>query len=220
MSTIQNPNRQSEQNVDEDNVLLLGKNFSIVGDLIGQGTVIVSGKIEGNIISNRTVSELGSSIVGNIECKQLDISGSVKGLIQAANVIIRKGALVEGEVHYMTLAMEQGCEVLGKLKKISDKRLSSQVQPGTIGSATQPIESILLNFPDELKVQLQDLSVRAGARLTLIDGSQAPLWINLTQDKLGMLVSSEELQSLKNRNETLQLRLNVGGTHFDFSLPL
>ena len=118
MSTNQNPYRQSEQNIDEDNVLLLGKNFNIVGDLIGQGTVIVSGKIEGNIISNRTVSEAGSAIVGNIECKQLDISGAVKGLIQAANVIIRKGALVEGEVHYATLAMEQGCEVLGKLKKI------------------------------------------------------------------------------------------------------
>ncbi|QWD74960.1 polymer-forming cytoskeletal protein [Polynucleobacter sp. TSB-Sco08W16] len=219
MSTIQNPNRQSEQNIDEDNVLLLGKNFNIVGDLIGQGTVIVSGKIEGNIISNRTVSEAGSSIVGNIECKQLDVSGSIKGLVQAANVIIRKGALVEGEVHYSTLAMEQGCEVLGKLKKISDKRISSSVQSGTIGSNAQA-ESILLNFPDELKAQLQDLSVRAGATLTLIDGSQAPLWISLTQDKLGMLVSSGELQSLKNRNETLQLRLNVGGTHFDFSLPL
>ncbi|MDH6301046.1 bactofilin family protein [Polynucleobacter sphagniphilus] len=220
MSTNQNPYRQSEQNIDEDNVLLLGKNFNIVGDLIGQGTVIVSGKIEGNINSNRTVSEVGSSIVGNIECKQLDISGSVKGLIQASNVIIRKGALVEGEVHYATLAMEQGCEVLGKLKKISEKQVVSKAESASLSDFNPTAETILLNFPDELKVQLQDLSVRAGATLTLIDGSQAPLWVNLTKDKLGMLVNGEELQSLRNRNETLQLRLNVGGTHFDFSLPL
>jgi len=220
MSTNQNPSRQSDQGIDEDNVLLLGKNFNIVGDLIGQGTVIISGKVEGNISASKTVSEAGSYVVGNIECKQLDISGAVKGLIQATNVIIRKGALVEGEVHYTTLAMEQGCEVLGKLKKIAEKQPTPKSTSEIIGSKNQPTEVILLNFPSELKVQLQDLAIRSGANLTLADGKAAPAWVNLTGDKLGLLVNSNEIQALKNRNETLQLRLNVGGNYFDFSLPL
>ena len=220
MSTNQTPYRQTEQNIDEDNILLVGKNFNILGDLIGQGSVIISGKIEGNIISSRAVSESGSTIIGNIDCKQLDISGSIKGLIQATDVIIRKGALVEGELHYGTLAMEQGCEVLGRLKKISESQVNTRVQPDTSSASIQTTESILLHFPDELSVQMQDMSIRAGANLTMIDGGQVPLWINLTKDKLGMLVNSQELQALKNRNEILQLRFNVGGSHFDFSLPL
>ncbi|ABP34317.1 bactofilin family protein [Polynucleobacter asymbioticus] len=220
MSNNQNPSRQSDQGIDEDNVLLLGKNFNIVGDLIGQGTVIVSGRVEGNISSNKTVSEAGSSVVGNINCTQLDISGSVKGLIQATNVIIRKGALVEGEVHYSTLAMEQGCEVLGKLKKISEKPLPSRTSTSTPETKTQTAEVILLNFPNELKAKLQGSGALSSARLTLVDGSTAPAWVNLTGDKLGLLVSNSEIQELKNRNETLQLRLNAGENYYDFSLPL
>ena len=216
MSTNQNPSRQSDQGIDEDNVLLLGKNFSIVGDLTGQGTVIVSGKVEGNISSKKAVSEPGSFVVGNISCTQLDVSGSVKGLIQATNVIIRKGALVEGEVHYSTLAMEQGCEVLGKLKKIVEQSPSSAATPGK----NQTTEVILLNFPNELKIKLQDSAARSSASLTLVDGSPAPAWVNLTGDKLGLLVNSNEIAALKNKNETLQLRLNAGENYFEFSLPL
>ena len=220
MSTNQNPSRQSDQGIDEDNVLLLGKNFSIVGDLIGQGTVIISGKVEGNITAKKAVSEAGSYVVGNISCTQLDVSGLVKGLIQATNVIIRKGALVEGEVHYSTLAMEQGCEVLGKLKKIIEKPLASGASNTTIDTKNQATEVVLLNFPNELKVKLQDSVLRSKANLTLVNGGAAPAWINLTGDKLGLLVSSNEIQALKNKNETLQLRLNVGENYFDFSLPL
>jgi cytoskeletal protein CcmA (bactofilin family) len=223
MSANQNISKQSDQHISDDEVLLIGKNFNIVGDMSGTGTIIVAGKIEGNIQSDKVISEVGSSIDGGIECAQLDVSGSFKGVIHATNVIIRNSGHLEGEVHYITLAMEQGSQVLGKLKKMTEKQSAVEFAPDKIDSlapAAKKADRILLNFPNELVVKLQDPAIRSKATLTLADGRTLPHWLSLSDDGYGVLVGASEMQDLRFKNESLLLSLNIDGNSYNFSLPL
>jgi hypothetical protein len=53
----------------------------------------------------------------------------------------------------------------------------------------------------------------------LRDGKAAPSWINLTNDRLNLLVSKHAIQELKNKNESIELRINIGDNFYNFSLP-
>ena len=57
------------------------------------------------------------------------------------------------------------------------------------------------------------------AHLTLLDGTPIPSWINLNQDKLGLIVDSLQLQELEDSGLKIEMRLHVGSQYFDFNLP-
>ena len=227
MSTNENTestNHPYAQDVDQDKLLIIGKNFTAIGDLMGQGTVVVVGRLEGNMITTKAIIAAGSTVLGNLTCVQSDISGYVKGTIEAANVIIRKGAKIEGEINYSTLAMEQGSDVLGKLKKISPKPQTTQGPALTSYEARTEkpklTETFALDIHPEWKQKLaSDPISRADTRLEQNDGTPAPAWITLTADKCGIVVASEEFKALVAQGKSFKLRLTNGSDCFDFNLP-
>ena len=206
----------------EDQVVIIGNTFDIKGDLNGVGAAIISGKIEGNVTASQIVIEGGASIIGNITCALLDISGHVRGSIDAANVIIREKATIEGDLTYSSLVIENGGIVTGKLKQNIAKPLgsmdSSQNNLQSLRAQTQALTHVA--FPLDLSQKLRSHGSRMIAHLSLIDGSQIPSWIGLTQDKLGLTVRSLELQQLVDSNLKLDMRLHVGSEFFDFYLPI
>lgn len=212
------------QGVDQENVLMAGKNFSILGDILGAGLVIISGKVEGNITAAKVILASNSLVIGNITCDELDVSGEFQGLAKVKSVIIRKNALVKGEVNYLTIAMEQGSEVLGKLKKSDDKKssiLGKFANQNVVGGVQRPPmpKVVVLPFPDELHPKLTNPELRSKIKLAMIDGTQTPYWVNLTSDRLRIAVGNNEVEALKDRGESIQLRLHIDGDMFDFNLP-
>lgn len=57
-----------------------------------------------------TILEEGS-VTGGLFAQSVVIRGVVKGIVLAKEIIVRAGAMVEGELRYETLAVDQGARL-------------------------------------------------------------------------------------------------------------
>lgn len=205
----------------EEQIVIIGESFDIKGDLSGTGAAIISGKIEGNVSANQVVVEKGGSVIGNIICQELDISGYIRGSIEGSDIVIRENATIEGDLSYLTLTIENGGVVTGKLKRVNAKPAKAiagdSKSPPPQGVQSQNLTRIV--FPVDLSQKLRTHPGWMSAHLTLIDGAPIPSWINLNQDKLGLIVDSAQLQELEASGLKIKMRLHVGSQFFDFNLP-
>jgi cytoskeletal protein CcmA (bactofilin family) len=102
--------KQKEPIISEINVI--GKNTTIIGDIIAEGDFRVEGNIEGNIKTNgKIVVGVSGKINGKIECAEADIEGTFSGELLATNLLTLKAtALITGNVVISKLAVEPGAE--------------------------------------------------------------------------------------------------------------
>lgn len=205
----------------ENKIALIGRAFEIKGDLIGQGTVVVAGIVNGNISADEVIAEKGSSILGNITCMQVDTSGQIKGQIEASEVIIRESASIEGDVIYSSLAIESGGTISGSMKKIVVKQTGSfsSTQKEFLRKDDKPKTLTSIIFPADLIQKLRNHESRESAFISLADGSPIPSWIRLNQDKLGLTVDTSQLEQLKDKGLNIPIRLHIGSNFFDFTIP-
>jgi cytoskeletal protein CcmA (bactofilin family) len=195
----------------EEQVAVIGKLFEFKGNLSGTGAVILSGKIEGNILATQVIVEKEAHAVGDISCQQIDISGHVQGMIEVVDAVIRTTAIIEGDLHYSSIAIESGGRIIGRLKQVQKKITPNDGKP--------PKEFTQIAFPVELAEKLRTHESRMAAYLSAIDGSPPPEWIKLNQDRLGLTANSIELKRLKDAGSQMGMRLHIGSQYFDFNLP-
>jgi cytoskeletal protein CcmA (bactofilin family) len=102
--------KQKEPIVSEINVI--GKNTTIIGDIIAEGDFRVEGNLEGNIKTNgKIVIGASGKIKGKIECTEADIEGLFSGELLASNLLTLKAtAIITGNVIISKLAVEPGAE--------------------------------------------------------------------------------------------------------------
>lgn len=94
---------------------ILRRNRSIRGDIKGQGELDLRGKVEGNIeVDSLTIGRKGC-VNGSVVAETVRIMGFVKGNIQARQVIVEKGAHVEGELSYEQLSVAPKADLAAKL---------------------------------------------------------------------------------------------------------
>ena len=91
---------------------IIGKNTSIVGDVISEGDFRIEGKVEGTIKTNGRVIIGGSgSVSGKVECSNADIEGKFSGELIVHNVLSLKAtAKISGDVIIGKLSVEPGAE--------------------------------------------------------------------------------------------------------------
>jgi cytoskeletal protein CcmA (bactofilin family) len=80
----------------ESNVLVLGSGFTIDGDVRGAGTILLGGTVKGSISAETVKITPSGQVFGVIECAQLDIAGKLDGSFNGEDVIVREGAVIQG----------------------------------------------------------------------------------------------------------------------------
>ena len=102
--------KEKQSQVLERNII--GKNTSIVGDIISEGDFRIDGKVEGTIKTNGRVIVGGSGIVsGKVECNYADIEGKFSGELSVNSVLSLKAtAKIFGNVVVGKLSVEPGAE--------------------------------------------------------------------------------------------------------------
>ncbi|NLY70384.1 MAG: polymer-forming cytoskeletal protein [Clostridiales bacterium] len=95
----------------------------IEGDAKGVNISLVRSNIKGNVTASGELSVDGDSvIVGDINAGSVEVSGKIKGDIRAEELIIlRKAALVLGNLKAKSVSMEAGSELKGNVEVISGK---------------------------------------------------------------------------------------------------
>lgn len=116
--------KSKENKVLERNVL--GKNTSIVGDIISEGDFRIDGTLEGTLkTKGRVIIGVDGMIKGNVEALHADIEGKFSGTLQVANTLtVKATATISGDVTIGKLSVEPGasfnatCSMKGAIKEL------------------------------------------------------------------------------------------------------
>ena len=93
---------------------VIGADVVIKGDIAASADLHVDGTIEGDIKCASLVQGESSAIHGGVVAESARLAGRVTGSITARELVILKSAVIEGDVHYDALTIEQGAQVDGR----------------------------------------------------------------------------------------------------------
>jgi cytoskeletal protein CcmA (bactofilin family) len=98
----------------------LGADITIVGKIVGTGSVIVFGRIEGELnASDVTIAE-GAQVEGSVVAQALTIAGHVKGTIHAVRAKLLGTAKVEGDIFHRSLSIDENAVFEGSSRRAED----------------------------------------------------------------------------------------------------
>ena len=91
----------------------IGPDMTVVGKISSEGFLNVLGRVEGELHASIVRISDGAQVEGTIAAQELTIGGRFKGTIQADRVTLTSSAVVEGEIHYGSLAIEENAWFAG-----------------------------------------------------------------------------------------------------------
>jgi cytoskeletal protein CcmA (bactofilin family) len=112
---------------------VIGADVVIKGDVSATADLHVDGTVEGDISCASLVQGESSKVVGSIESSTARLAGRVVGTIKVRDLVVLRSAVIEGDVHYDALTIEQGAQVEGRFAHAG----KSAAKPAT-APAAQP----------------------------------------------------------------------------------
>ena len=118
-TTPQPENRRFTDNLGGQ-VTNIGNDITVRGDILGKDNVELSGKIEGNVNLESTLTVLKTgSVTGDVLAQNVVILGTVKGDVQAKHKIeLRDACQVTGNLQAGTIAISEGAFFQGTVKML------------------------------------------------------------------------------------------------------
>ena len=101
----------------DDQVSTISRGVTIVGKIVGEGTVHVLGQIEGEIRALTVSINEGATVEGEVVAEELTVGGVVKGSIRANRVKLSGNAVVEGDIFHRSLLIEENARFEGSSKR-------------------------------------------------------------------------------------------------------
>ena len=83
-----------------------------------KGELQIDGRINGNINGEKVILGPESSMDGTLNADEIVISGKFIGKIKGKSIRLDSGAIVDAEITYEILAIEDGSSINGIVKKI------------------------------------------------------------------------------------------------------
>src|SRR5262245_30837490 len=99
---------------------VIGNDLKIIGQglkIISQGTLQVDGEIEGDVGGAEVIIGERGKVTGTVAAERVIVRGTISGVIRGATVTLQSSSHVEGDIHHMSLAIEQGAEFDGRCRR-------------------------------------------------------------------------------------------------------
>ncbi|MEI7538406.1 MAG: polymer-forming cytoskeletal protein [Comamonadaceae bacterium] len=159
--TAASTNRPAPASGSQDNILIIGAGFSIEGHVHGQGTLLVSGSINGDVKADTVKLTETAHVSGHIECTQLDVAGRLDGSFQSDDVVVQ----VRGVIITATESISRGtCMVAGS---VSGQLKANQLKVETTGRLSGQTIALQMDLHGHVQgeVTVDDLVMRSSASL-------------------------------------------------------
>jgi cytoskeletal protein CcmA (bactofilin family) len=99
---------------------VIGNDLKIIGQglkIISRGILQVDGEIEGDVQAAEViVGELGK-VTGMVAGQQVVVRGKVFGVVCGKTVALQASSQVDGDIHHMSFAIEQGAHFEGRSRR-------------------------------------------------------------------------------------------------------
>lgn len=94
---------------------IIGSGTSITGDINSDGDIRIDGTLNGNLtIAGKVVIGQSGTINGEIQCKNSDVSGTIKGKIKVNELLsLKSTAIIHGDIITSKLAIEPNAVFTG-----------------------------------------------------------------------------------------------------------
>jgi cytoskeletal protein CcmA (bactofilin family) len=109
--------RKSGQPASGDQISTINRGMTVVGKIVGEGTVHLFGQIEGELRASTVLINEGAKVEGDVVAEELTVGGMVKGTIHANRVKLNSTAVVEGDIVHRSLSIEENARFEGSSKR-------------------------------------------------------------------------------------------------------
>jgi len=102
---------------------VIGNDLKIIGQglkIISQGTLQVDGEIDGDVGGAEVIVGEAGKVTGTVAAARVIVRGTVSGVIRGGAVTLQSSSHVEGDIHHMSLAIEQGAHFHGHSRRAAD----------------------------------------------------------------------------------------------------
>src|SRR5215470_11248462 len=99
---------------------VIGNDLKIIGQglkIISQGTLQVDGEVEGDVGGSEVIIGEKGKVTGTVAAERVIVRGQMSGVIRGITVTLQASSRVEGDIHHMSLAIEQGAEFDGRCRR-------------------------------------------------------------------------------------------------------
>src|SRR5262245_52856262 len=99
---------------------VIGNDLKIIGQglkVISQGTLQVDGEVEGDVGGSEVIIGEQGKVTGTVAAARVIVRGTISGVIRGATVTLQSSSHVEGDIHHLSLAIEQGAEFDGRCRR-------------------------------------------------------------------------------------------------------
>src|SRR5690349_13210385 len=99
---------------------IISNDLKIIGQslkIISRGTLQVDGEVEGDVGGAEIIIGEEGKVTGTVAAERVIVRGRVSGVIRAMTVALQPSARVEGDIHHMSLVIEQGAEFDGRCRR-------------------------------------------------------------------------------------------------------
>ena len=108
---------QSAERVSTNEISTISRGMTVVGKIMGEGTVHVLGQVEGELRALTVLIDEGAKVEGDVVGEEMTIGGTVKGTIHANRVKLNSTAVVEGDIFHRSLSIEENAHFEGSSKR-------------------------------------------------------------------------------------------------------
>jgi cytoskeletal protein CcmA (bactofilin family) len=121
---------------------VISNDLKIIGQglkIISQGTLQVDGEVEGDVRGAEVIIGEKGKVTGTVAAERVIVRGMISGVIRGMTVTLQASSRVEGDIHHMSLSIEQGAEFDGRCKRPADaSELNLDLDGAAAASVPQP----------------------------------------------------------------------------------
>jgi len=121
---------------------VISNDLKIIGQglkIISQGTLQVDGEVEGDVRGTEVIIGEKGRVTGTVAAERVIVRGTICGVIRGMTVTLQASSRVEGDIHHMSLAIEQGAEFDGRCKRPADaSELNLDLDSSPVAGLPQP----------------------------------------------------------------------------------
>jgi cytoskeletal protein CcmA (bactofilin family) len=102
---------------------VISNDLKIIGQslrIISRGTLQVDGEVEGDVGGAEIIIGEEGRVTGTVAAERVIVRGRISGVIRAMTVALQASARVEGDIHHLSLVIEQGAEFDGRCRRPAD----------------------------------------------------------------------------------------------------
>src|SRR4029453_13985153 len=115
---------------------VIGNDLKIIGQglkIIGRGVLQVDGEIEGDVEATEVIIGDKGKVTGMVAGPQVIVRGKVSGVVCGKTVALQASADVTGDVHHMSLLIEQVAMFDGRSRRAANEQALNAIVDGRTG---------------------------------------------------------------------------------------